>query len=277
MKVKIVAEIGINANGSIDIAKKLIDNAKYCGCDYVKFQKRDINIVYSKEELEKPRQNQYDETISTRDQKEKLEFNEEQYYELDWHCKKRDIGWFASPWDVNSVIFLSKFKPSYIKVASALITNIPVLEEIKKTKIPAIISTGMSNKEEVDKCINTLGLQIKYILVCNSTYPCQDGKNKLFLINLFKELYGDKYKIGFSSHSPGILFSTCAVSMGSEMIECHITLDRSSWGSDQASSLEKSGLERMCSYIRAIESESLVNDWIVFPEEEIIKKKLRKV
>lgn len=271
--MKVVAEIGINANGDVNIAKKLIDISKDSGCEYVKFQKRNIDIVYTKEELDKPCISPWGNTV--RDKKKALEFTYDDYLEIDKFCSMKGIRWFASPWDITSLYFIMQFNIPYIKIASAMVTNIPLIEEISKTDIPVILSTGMSTYEEINKCIDILQSQIEYILVCCSAYPCPDGKNKIYLIPHFKELYGNKYKIGFSSHSPDIIVPCLAASLGAEMIEVHVTLSHNMYGSDQGSSIEACKLIEMNNYIRMIENEMCVKDWVIYPEEEVCKRKLR--
>jgi N-acetylneuraminate synthase len=269
----IVAELGINANGDIDIAKKMIKNAKEAGCDFVKFQKRTIDVVYSKEELDKPRESPWGST--TREQKEGLEFNREEYDEIDRYCEEIGIKWFASPWDIQSVKFLEKYNCPYIKIPSALITDIDLLEEIRITKIPVIMSTGMSTQEEVRKATKYLGSQIEYLLACTSTYPTVDEEVNLRFITTLKKEY-PHYRIGFSNHSPSAFFVSASAALGSEMIEFHYTLDRAMYGSDQAASIETGGMKRVVAYVRGIQRVLGTGEWTVFPSEEKIKQKLRK-
>ncbi len=270
----IVHELGINCNGSLEIAKKLIDNAIETGADFVKFQKRTIDLVYSKEELDKSRESPWGTT--TRQQKEGLEFNKEQYQEIDNYCKSKGISWFASPWDTESLKFLVDFDIPYIKIPSALNTNLNLLNSIKETKIPVIISTGMTSKEELDSVISILEDQIKFILSCTSTYPSKDEEMNLKRILTLKEIYGDRFRIGFSNHHPGITYIIASAALGAEMIEFHTTLDRSMYGSDQAASIEKTGCRAIQSHIN-----SIVNGWgdgkIGCIDSEVpIMKKLRK-
>lgn len=217
---KVVAEIGINHNGDIDLAKKLIDVAKIHGCQFVKFQKRDIDLVYSKEELDKPRESPWGTT--NREQKEGLEFGAEEYEEIDLHCVTREIDWFASPWDIVSVNFLRMYDPPFMKVASASLTDLELLQSIKETNIPVILSTGMSTKEELDGAIDLLGAQVEYILACTSTYPTPDSEMNLKFIRTLIDQYPNQ-RIGFSNHSPGIMFMVAARAIGAEMLEFHMT------------------------------------------------------
>ncbi len=274
MKTIIVSEIGINHNGNMDIVKKLIDLSVEGGCQYVKFQKRDINLVYTKEELDKPRESPWGTT--NRQQKEGLEFSYEQYKEIDEYCKTKNIKWFASPWDVNSVKFLEQFNVPFIKIASASITNKELLAEIKRTGIPVIISTGMSSLEEIESLVEYFGGQIKYILSCTSTYPTKPEDMNMSKIQTLQTLYGNDYKIGFSNHSSGLQFIFMAYCLGAEMIEYHITLDRTMYGSDQSASIESSGVLKIKNWLD--DYEKSWGDGVIkcLPNEEPIKAKLRK-
>lgn len=273
MSILLVGEIGINHNGSVEIAKKLIDVAKLAGLDYVKFQKRNINSVYTKELLDSPRESPWGTT--QREQKEGLELDYNEYKEIDTYAKKSNIKWFASPWDNISVNFINKFNVDYIKVASASITDFSILEAIKQTSKSVIISTGMSTKKEVDNCLNYLGNQVEYILSCKSTYPTKNEDINLNFIKTLKREY-PTYKIGFSNHSPGIQFCLASIVAGAELVEFHMTLDRTMYGSDQAASIETPGVLNIGKHVRSIESGLGTGQWIVTPEEEQIKKKLRK-
>lgn len=273
MKTKLVCELGINHNGDINIAKKLIDVAALTGCDFVKFQKRTIDLVYTEEELNKYRESPWG-TI-TREQKHGLEFGKEQYDIIDEYCKQKNIPWFGSGWDPVSVKFLASYNIPYIKVASPTITNFEVLHAVKETNLPAIVSTGMSTKKEVDSCLRFLGDQVEYILACTSTYPCNDEEMNLNFVKTLKKEYS-KYRVGFSNHHPGIYFCCVAAALGSEMLEFHITLNRAGYGTDQAASIEPPGVYKIVDYVRGFEIAGGDGRWIVFPSEEIVKKKLRR-
>lgn len=274
-KVKLVAELGINHNGSLETAKKLIDVAVIAGCDYVKFQKRTIEAVYTKEELDAPRKSPWGTT--NRQQKEGLELSMNDYAEIDHFCKEKKIPWFASPWDVKSVFLITRFNIPYIKIPSALITNLGLLDICKSsTNKPIIISTGMSTKNEVDAALNLLGDQVEYILACTSTYPTSDNEMNLNFMTTLKKEY-PKYKIGFSNHSPGIVYMIAAATLGAEMLEFHATLDRASYGSDQAASIETTGVLKIAKHIHNLEKAMNSGHWRVYKSEEAIKKKLRKV
>lgn len=268
----IVAEIGINHNGNLDIAKQMISVAKEAGCDFVKFQMRTVEVVYSKEELDKPRQSPWGTT--NREQKNGLEFSVEEYDSIHKLCKDIGIGWFASPWDGISVDVLMRWNPSFVKVASALLTDEDLLRRLVFYKVPVILSTGMSTKPEIKKAVEILGPQLKYLLVCTSTYPTKPEEMNLKFINTLKKKF-QYCKIGFSNHSPGLTFCIAAAAMGAEMIEFHMTLDRSMYGSDQSASIETSGVYSLCKHLRSVEKGLGSGDWIVYNSEKEIKKKLR--
>lgn len=246
---KIIAELGINANGDINLAKRLIDVAYSAGCDYVKFQKRDIYSVYSEEELEKPRKSPWGTT--TREQKDGLEFTLADYHTLNIYCRDK-IGWFASPWDVMSLDFLSRFHMPYIKVASAMLTDVTFLKMCRAAERPIILSTGMSDLDMVDRAIEILGKKnVRCIMHCTSTYPTATDEMNLSCITVMKQRY-PWTKIGFSNHHPGIVFMAAAAALGAEMIEFHITLDKLSYGSDQAASISPEGVYKVVKYIRDV-------------------------
>lgn len=273
MNTIIVAEIGINHNGDLKLTKQLIDVAASAGCQYVKFQKRCIELVYTREELSTPRESPWGKTNG--DQKRGLEFNMMEYREIDAYCKDKGIGWFASPWDVVSIDDMARFDPPFLKVPSALITNMDYLDKINATKIPVILSTGMSTFAQVDDAMTFLGTQVEYILHCTSTYPSRADEQDLKVIGWLKETYPN-YKIGFSNHSPGLTFMLAAVALGAEMIELHITRDRSMYGSDQSASIEPEGLHKLTKHIRSLEE--AMGDGIkkVHDREYPIMSKLRR-
>lgn len=275
MKTKLVAELGINHNGDLNIAKQLIDVACAAGCQYVKFQKRHIPLVYTPEELAVPRESPWGTT--TMEQKKGLEFEVWEYQKISEYCKHKGVEWFASSWDVNSAALMGSFDTAYQKIPSALITNMDILEITKSINKPVIISTGMSTYGEVLTCLDYLGHQVEYVLHCTSTYPCKPEEVNLNCIPAMKKaFYIEKFKIGFSNHSPGLTFIPVAVAMGAEMIEFHITLDRAMYGSDQSSSIEPEGVFHLVKNIRAIEE--AMGDGVkkIFPSEIPIMKKLRR-
>jgi len=240
-KVFVIAEIGINHNGDIDIAKQLIDVAKINGCDAVKFQKRDVDLVVPKDKWYVKRDTPFG-MINYIDYKRNLEFNKEEYDEIDKYCKEKDIDWFASAWDDNSQVFLDNYNLKYNKIASAMLTNIPLLEHIASLGKLTFISTGMSTWDEVDNAVNIFrGRKCPFVLMhCVGIYPCPSDKLNLNMITEIKRRYD--CNVGYSSHSPGTLDTSLAVLLGAKYLEVHITLDRAMYGSDQAASLEPRGL-----------------------------------
>lgn len=274
-KVFVIAEIGINHNGSMDITKKLIDAAANAGCDAVKFQKRTLDTVYSKEELDRPRESPWGTT--NRQQKEGLEFGKEEYDEISQYCKESGIEWFASAWDVESQHFLRSYDLKYNKVASAMLTHRKLLEAIAEEKRYTFISTGMSTMEQIraaTKIFDSAGCPYE-LMHCNSSYPMDPEDANLLMIRTLRREFGRR--IGYSGHEVGIIVTCAAAAMGATSIERHITLDRSMYGSDQAASLEIGGLNRLVSYIREIEKS--IGDGVkkVTDIEHGIAAKLRKV
>ena len=269
----VIAEIGINHNGSLENAKKLINIAHFFGCDAVKFQKRTVEDVYTEAELAQPRQSVFGETNG--DLKRGLEFGLDEYKEIDRYCKEIGILWFASCWDKKSVDFMEQFDVCAYKIPSALITDLELVEYTKKTNKPVLVSTGMSTMEEIDNAVKILGLDNTVIYHCTSTYPSANNELNLNVIKTLKEKYD--CPIGYSGHEKGIVSSTIAVVLGACSVERHITLDRTMWGSDQAASLEPEGLRKMIRDIRAVKS--FLGDGIkkVYDSELPIRKKLRKV
>lgn len=243
-----VAEIGINHNGRVEIAEKLIDVAVKAGCDAVKFQKRTVEVVYTSKELVRPRESPFGQTNG--DLKRGLEFGNSEYQKIDAYCKEKGILWFASPWDGPSVDFLEKFDIPCYKIASACLTDDKLLSHIRSKRKPIILSTGMSTKEEIRHAVDVLGEDDLVLLHCTSTYPSQLGELNLRVIEWLRSEYS--CPIGYSGHETGIVESVVAVVLGASVVERHITLDRAMWGSDQAASLEPEGLRRTIRDIRNI-------------------------
>lgn len=269
----VIAEIGINHNGDVNIAKKLIDMAALAGCDAVKFQKRTIERVYTAEELAKPRENPFGETNG--DLKRGLEFGEKEYREIDEYCKQKGIIWFASPWDVESVDFLEKFDVPCYKIASASLTDHEMLKHVKSKGKPVILSTGMSTIEQIKHAVDLLDQENLIILHCTSTYPSEDKELNLKVIPWMKRTFN--CPIGFSGHERGIAQSLMAVILGASVVERHITLDRAMWGSDQAASLEPNGLNRTVRDIRLVPVCLGDGKKRILESEKPILEKLRKV
>ena len=272
----VTAEIGINHNGDIKIAKKLIDTAKSAGCDAVKFQKRTIDKVYTKEQLDSSRESPWGTT--TREQKEGLEFGEKEYDEIDNYCKKNGIEWYASSWDIDSQLFLRDFHLKHNKVASAMLTNHELLNIIAEERKHTFISTGMSTIEQIKESVNifrknncTFELQHS-----NSSYPMKMEEANLKCIQTLKKEFN--CDVGYSGHeASGYLICVSAVLLGATSIERHITLDRSMYGSDQAASLEHSGLVRLVRDIREHTTYLGNGKKVIWDSELPAQKKLREV
>lgn len=269
----IIAEIGINHNGSLKDAKRLIDMAVSNGCNAVKFQKRTVDVVYSKEELERPRPNVFGETNG--DLKRGLEFGLEEYKEIDEYCKQKHIMWFASCWDKGSVDFIDQFNPPCYKIASASLTDDELLKYTKSKGKPILLSTGMSTMEEIEHAIDILGEENTIIYHCTATYPANSDEINLNCIKTLKEKFS--CPVGYSGHERGIAPSILAVAVGACSVERHITLDRTNWGSDQAASLETPGLFHMVRDIRQVPILLSDGKKVVYEREIPIRKKLRRV
>jgi N-acetylneuraminate synthase len=269
----VVAEIGINHNGSVGIAKALIDAAAAAGCDAVKFQKRTVDVVYSAEELARPRESPFGETNG--DLKRGLEFNADQYAEIDRYCKSKSIDWFASCWDAGSVDFIEQFGPPCYKIASASLTDDNLLRHHRKTGRPLIASTGMSTLEQIDHAVDVMGRQDLILLQATSTYPSEVEELNLRVIPRMMERYG--VPVGYSGHEVGLYTTLAAMVLGACMVERHITMSRAMWGSDQAASVEPQGFARLVKDIRAVESS--MGDGVKkrYDSEVPIMKKLRLV
>jgi len=268
----IIAEIGINHNGDIKIAKRLIDLAAFAGCDAVKFQKRTIDVVYSAEELAKPRENPFGTTNG--DLKYGLEFGLKEYKEINKYCRDKKITWFASCWDEDSVDFIDQFKVSCYKIASASLTDDGLLKYTRAKGKPIILSVGMSTLEQVDHAIKVLGKKDLIILHTCSAYPSEYSDLNLKVIPALRERYN--VPVGYSGHETGLASSSAAVAIGACVVERHITLDRAMWGSDQAASLGTSGIIKLVKDIRLVET-SLGDGVKKVTEKEIpIISKLRR-
>lgn len=272
--VFVSAEIGINHNGDVDVAMKLIDMAKDCGCDAVKFQKRNVEKVYSKEILDSPRESPWGTT--TREQKLGLEFNKKEYDEIDSYCKKKEIEWYCSAWDIDSQLFLKQYNLKFNKIASAMLTHTELLDIVAKEGKHTFISTGMSTMEEIRNAVNVFrNKKCSFeLLHSNSTYPMRLEEANLKCIKTLQNEFN--CDVGYSGHeSTSYLVCIVAVVLGATSIERHITLDRSMYGSDQSASLEKAGLERLVRDIKRLEI--IQGDGIkrVWDSEIPVMKKLR--
>tara|TARA_B110000483_G_C18158705_1_gene528428 strand:- start:185 stop:1027 length:843 start_codon:yes stop_codon:yes gene_type:complete len=271
----LIAEIGINHNGNMNIAKKLIDQAAETGFHAVKFQKRDIDLVYTQDFLSEARESPWGKT--QRDQKNALEFEKEEFDEIDNYCNKKKMIWFASAWDLNSLNFLDNYNLKYHKVASAMIVDKKFINEVSKRKIHTFISTGMTEKKDIDEAVsifrkNECPFELMH---CVSTYPAEPHDINLNTINALKSEY--KCDVGYSGHENGIAISIAASTLGISSLERHITLDRTMYGSDQAASLELSGFRNMINSINKIHlafGEEKIGH--ITDEEKKISKKLRQ-
>lgn len=270
----LIAEIGINHNGDVGIAKKLIDNASEAGFNVVKFQKRDIETVYSKDILDAPRESPWGTT--QREQKYGLEFDLNDYKEIAKYCEQKSIEWFASAWDITSLQFLDQFNLKYHKIASAMIVDLKFLEEVSKRKVHTFISTGMSTIEDIKKAVkifekNNCSFELMH---CVSTYPMRPEDANLATIDQLKKEF--KCDVGYSGHESGVAVSLGAFMMGISSLERHITLDRTMYGSDQAASLEFSGMKNLVDSINKIYGAiGIASMGKILEEEKTIAKKLR--
>ncbi len=274
--VFIVSEIGINHNGSLKIAKQLIDMAVETGCDAVKFQKRTVEKIYSKEVLDTPRESPWGKT--TREQKLGLEFSEKQYKTIDQYCKKKNIDWYLSCWDVQSQIQMRKFKTKYNKVASAMLVHEKLLKTIAEEKKHTFISTGMSSMCDIEKAINIFKkFKCSFELMhSHSAYPMAIEEANLKLIQTLQKKF--KCNVGYSGHeTSSYILPVIATSLGATSIERHITLNRAMYGSDQAASLEKSGLKRMVRDVRLVEIVLGNGKKKIWDSELPAQKKLRQI
>jgi len=274
-KTFIIAEIGINHNGSLDIAKQLIDGAVDAGCNMVKFQKRTLDIVYEQVDLDRPRESPWGTT--NRQQKQGLEFSKEEYTEIARYCTEKGIEWTASAWDLPSQLFIREFNLNYNKVASAMLTNRKLLEAIAEEKRHTFISTGMSTMEQIQKAVNIFrSADCPFELMhCCSTYPMAVEDANLRTMETLRNTFN--CNVGYSGHETGLVVSCVAAALGATSLERHITLDRSMYGSDQSASVELDGLKKLVKYVRAAEL-SLGSPIKQVTKKEIeIAQKLRRV
>lgn len=269
----IIAEIGINHNGDIDLAKRLISVAVAAGCDAVKFQKRTVEVVYTAAELEKPRESPFGTTNG--DLKRGLEFGFEDYQEIDRYCREVKMPWFASCWDEASVDVIARFDVPCFKIASASLTDDGLLRHTRAKGKPIVLSTGMSTVQEIDHAVEVLGKKDLILLHSCSTYPAYYEELNLRTMETLRQRY--QVPVGYSGHETGLPSSVAAAAMGACMLERHVTLDRSMWGSDHAASLEPNGITKLVSYIRL--AEKSMGDGVkrVLDREQPIMQKLRRV
>lgn len=270
--VFIVAEIGINHNGNLDIAKRLIDAAKSAGCDAVKFQKRTPELCVPPDQKDKMRDTPWG-YISYLDYRHKVEFGLKEYQEIDQYCKKLGIAWFASCWDKPSIDFMEQFAPICHKVPSAMLTDADLLKHFRQTGRPVILSTGMSTIEQIKSAVNLLDANNLIIAHCTSAYPCPLEELNLCMIRTLMQIFD--CPTGYSGHETGLAATVATVALGACYIERHITLDRAMWGSDQAASVEPTGFSRLAKDIRAVEK--TLGDGVkkIYDSERPLMRKLR--
>jgi len=269
----IVAEIGINHNGDLDLAKQMIDAAVHAGVDAVKFQKRTPEICTPLEQQKQMRETPWG-YITYLDYRYKVEFGKKEYHEINRYCKKKGIAWFVSVWDEQAVDFMEKFDTPAYKIPSASITDHSLLDYARKTGRPLVISTGMSTMEQIRAAVKVAGTEDLIITHCTSTYPCEPEELNLRMIQTLREEF--PCPIGYSGHEVGLVPPQVAVALGACMVERHLTLDRAMWGSDQAASVEPGGFERLIKYIRV--SEASLGDGVkkIYESERPSLKKLRR-
>lgn len=271
----IIAEIGINHNGDLDIAKRMIDAAVHAGADAVKFQKRTPEVCTPPEQQKQMRETPWG-YITYLDYRYKVEFGEEQYREIDRYCREKSIAWMVSVWDEPSVDFMEKFDTPAYKIPSASLTDHNLLKYARQTGKPLILSTGMSTMEQIHRGVDVVGTENLVIMHCTSTYPCEPEELNLRMIETLRREFPN-VPVGYSGHEVGLVPSAIAVAFGACMVERHLTLDRAMWGSDQAASVEPGGFERLVKYVRV--TEASLGDGVkkVYPSEMSSLKKLRRV
>jgi N-acetylneuraminate synthase len=270
--VYVIAEIGINHNGSLDIARRLIDLAKASGCDAVKFQKRTPDKCVPAEMRDKMRETPWG-YISYLEYRHKIEFGYDEFRQIDQYCRAQKIVWFASCWDVDSVAFLEEFNTPCLKVPSAALTDRELLEAVRATGRPVMLSTGMSSMEQIEAAVAVLGTDRLLLAHATSTYPCPKEELNLRMITTLAERFD--CPIGYSGHEVGLATTVAAIALGASFIERHITLDRAMWGSDQAASIEPQGLKRLVKDIRNVESALGDGRKQIYPSEVAAASRLR--
>ena len=270
----IVAEIGINHNGDIDLARRLIDVSVEAGCDAVKFQKRTPAVCVPPEQQHKMRETPWG-YITYLAYRYEVEFDEDEYREIDRYCKEKNILWFTSCWDEASVDFIERFDTVCYKVQSAAVTDYGLLQRLKETGRPLVLSTGMSTLDEIQTAVALLGTDNLLICHATSTYPCPPEELNLQMLNTLRDLF--PCPIGYSGHEVGLPTTVAAVALGACYIERHITLDRAMWGSDQAASVEPGGFNRLVNYIRVVEQSMGDGVKRVYESEQRARARLRRV
>lgn len=272
----IIGEIGINHNGSVDTAKRIIDLAVEAGCDAVKFQKRDPDMCVPDHQKGIMRETPWG-NMTYLEYKKKIEFEKEEYDEINQYCKSVGIDWFASAWDMKSFEFLKQYNTKFNKIASAMLTNTELLEAVVAEGKRTFVSTGMSSLDEIDTAVNVFR---KYscpftVMACTSTYPCEVEECNVKFVETLKSRYPDSMGAGYSGHEKGVLPTVLAVALGADVVERHITIDRTMWGTDQAASLGPDGIKRLCRDARNVPKILGDGNKVVYDSEKIIKAKLR--
>jgi N-acetylneuraminate synthase len=268
----VIAEIGINHNGSMDITRRLIDVAKASGCDAVKFQKRNPEKCVPLEQRDKMRETPWG-YITYMEYRYKVEFGREEFEQIDNYCRAQKIQWFVSCWDPDSVDFMKQFKTPCIKVPSASLTDKELLEAVRDSGTAMMLSTGMSSMEQIDAAVKVMGTKNLLLAHATSTYPCPKEELNLKMIPVLREKYN--CPIGYSGHEVGLATTVAAVALGACFLERHITLDRAMWGSDQAASIEPQGLKRLVKDVRNVEAALGDGKKQVYPSEVIAASRLR--
>lgn len=271
----VIAELGINHNGNLEVAKQMIDAAVHAGVNAVKFQKRTPEVATPPDQQKQMRETPWG-YITYLEYRRKVEFGEEQYHEIDRYCKEKGIPWMVSVWDEPSVDFMEKFDTPAYKIPSASLTDHNLLKHVRKTGKPIVISTGMSTMAQIHKAVKVVGTGQLVIMHCTSTYPCEPEELNLNMVATLRKEFPDT-PIGYSGHEVGLVPSAIAVALGACVVERHLTLDRAMWGSDQAASVEPGGFERLVKYIRV--SEASLGDGVkkVYESEKPTMKRLRRV
>jgi N-acetylneuraminate synthase len=273
-RVYVIAEIGINHNGDLAIAKRLIEGAARAGCTAVKFQKRTPELCVPKEQRDILRETPWG-VIPYMAYRERMEFDHAQYAEIEAYCKQLDIAWFASCWDEKSVDFMEDFEPIAYKVPSAALTDAQLLRHTRETGRPMILSTGMSSMQQIRAAVDVIGVDNLILAHCTSTYPCPPKELNLRMIETLKREFD--CPVGYSGHEVGLSTTVAAVALGASLVERHVTLDRAMWGSDQAASAEIPGMERLVRYIRVVEEAFGTGIKEVYASELPVMRRLRRV
>lgn len=274
MPTYIVAEIGINHNGDLEVARRLIDAAVHAGVDAVKFQKRTPALCVPANQRDLKRETPWG-YITYLEYRERVEFGQREYQAIDLRCREREVDWFASVWDEASVDFLEAYKPLAYKVPSASLTDHGLLRHVRSTGRPVILSTGMSTMDEIERAVQALGEKDLLLMHATSTYPCEPEELNLQMIQTLRRRF--TCPVGYSGHEVGLIPTVVAVALGACLVERHITLDRAMWGSDQAASVEPGGFERLVKYVRT--AEASLGDGVkrVYESERASMRRLRRV